>query len=69
MEKLTIHEIQKLERRLVKIQEQIDKTYQWLENRKGYDPDDMDASEFDIVSQLDVASASIEEFLEKIYQL
>lgn len=67
--KISVHEHEKIERRLIKIQDQLQSTYDWFVKR-GYDLDDIEDNRYnDNIAQIEVAIASIESYLENAYEL
>lgn len=67
--KISAHEHEKINRRLIKIQEQLQNTYDWFVKR-GYDIDDLEDNRYtDNIAQIEVAIASIESYLENAYDL
>lgn len=67
--KISVHEHEKIERRLIKIQDQLQSTYNWFVKR-GYDWDDIEDNRYtDNIAQIEVAIASIESYLENAYEL
>lgn len=67
--KISANEHEKINRRLIKIQEQLQNTYDWFVKR-GYDIDDLEDNRYtDNIAQIEVAIASIESYLENAYDL